>query len=355
MNCALNHIARNRTMRWLVPSLNQTRRTSAFTWPGMAAVILLSTLSLKAQIGGGTVNFVNSTDTAVTNGQTGNPVTRSEGIRAALYWAPLGSNNFIQIGAAVANVGFPLPGVFAGGTRRTGSETHGGTAARFQVRAWGGGFATYEEALSSDGVLIGQSSIFESPTGDRIGSRPALPPTPPASLLAAGLSGFTVTNHFVPPPPVIVQQPQNRVAAPGSSVQFTVEATGSLPLTYQWQHAGTNLVDRTDSVLDLVNIQVSDFGEYRAVVSNPGGSTNSDPAQLAQPARPQLTAPELNLSTVYLSFPTEIGLVYEVQYKLALDDPAWHLLTTLNGTGGNLSITDNNVTDSTRFYRVRVR
>jgi hypothetical protein len=172
---------------------------------------------------------------------------------------------------------------------------------------------------------------------------------------AYGATNSSVATLTVLFPPVIVQHPQSRAAVVGGSVQFTVSATGNTNRTYQWQHAGTNLVDQTNSLLTLVNLQVSDFGDYRAVVSNPDGSTPSNPAQLTQAVRPQLTPPEINLSTVYLSFPTEIGPVYEVEYKILLEDPIWQALTTLSGTGGTLSITDNNVTNATRFYRVRVR
>ena len=403
------------------------------------ACFAVACLSLNAASGGGTVNFANSSSTLVINGQTGTPV-RGEGILVAVYWAPQNSSNFVQIGAPVF-VGGLIPGRFAAGTRMTGPDTPGGSNARFQVRAWDWRFTTYEQALASNGVFIGQSSTFQVKTGDPTGVPPAIPPTPPASLLAGGLSSFRVTNHFfifppgitanptnqsvqqgrtavfsvsasgTPPlayqwfkdgtnplagqtaevlslsnvqsndaggysvvvtnaygstnssiatltvlfPPVIVQQPQNRATVTGGSAQFSVGTTGSNPLTYQWQHPGAELVDGTNRALNLTNIQGGCFGEYRVVVSNLGGSTTSSPAQLTPAVRPLLAEPELNLSTVYLSFPSEIGPQYEIEYKNTLADSNWQSLATLIGTGRNLYASDNNVPSATRFYRVRVR
>ncbi|MHB8523233.1 MAG: DUF7507 domain-containing protein, partial [Limisphaerales bacterium] len=53
-----------------------------------------------------------------------------------------------------------------------------------------------------------------------------------------------------------------------------------------------------------------------------------------------------------LSFGTEIGKSYTVQYKNTLNDPAWTDLETVAGTGGSLSIIDTAATGATRFYRV---
>src|SRR5438105_7478683 len=104
---------------------------------------------LNTSAAGGTVTFANNSSSNVINGQTGNPVTTNDGIHASLYWAPTGSSNFMQLGAA-ALIGDPLPGLFAGGTRTTGPETSGGSSGQFQVRAAGGVTA-----------LLGQSAVIQ--------------------------------------------------------------------------------------------------------------------------------------------------------------------------------------------------
>ena len=108
---------------------------------GIATFTLVVAAAGHAQTGGGTVSFVNSSSTKLINSLTGNPVTAADNVVAALYWAPVGSNTFVQLGAPMA-VGIPLPGLYAGGTRTTGAATPGGSTGQFRVRAWSGGFAS---------------------------------------------------------------------------------------------------------------------------------------------------------------------------------------------------------------------
>jgi hypothetical protein len=64
-------------------------------------------------------------------------------------------------------------------------------------------------------------------------------------------------------------------------------------------------------------------------------------------------APTVAQGVLSLSFPTENGKSYTVQYKNELNDPAWTDLETVVGTGGNLPITDAvGAQQPRRFYRV---
>jgi hypothetical protein len=164
---------------------------------------------------GGTVNFGNHNASKVMNGKTGLPVTADDAIRVALYWAPLGSEVFTRLGEPV-NVGVPLPGLFVGGTRITGLATAGGGSGQFQVRAWSGGYASYEEARQHQGELIGRSTVITNLTGDPWGN----PPTPPTSLLAGGLAGFTVLANNLAADPPTISCTSNKNVACGSAWLF---------------------------------------------------------------------------------------------------------------------------------------
>ena len=70
-------------------------------------------------------------------------------------------------------------------------------------------------------------------------------------------------------------------------------AEGTPPLSYQWSFNGTNLLDATNSVLVITNVQLTDAGNYAVEVSNVFGSEQSSnavlvvgepPAIVAQPA-----------------------------------------------------------------------
>jgi len=80
--------------------------------------------------------------------------------------------------------------------------------------------------------------------------------------------------------PVITLQPQSQDATAGSTVTFSVEATGEGPLHYQWKKNGVDLAGMTDSTLVLIAVKLASSGTYTVMVSNEAGSVESAPASL---------------------------------------------------------------------------
>jgi formylglycine-generating enzyme required for sulfatase activity len=66
----------------------------------------------------------------------------------------------------------------------------------------------------------------------------------------------------------------------GQLAVFTVVATGTEPLGYQWQRNGVNLPGANASTLTINQPQAVDAGDYRVVVSNAAGSVTSSIAKL---------------------------------------------------------------------------
>ena len=87
-------------------------------------------------------------------------------------------------------------------------------------------------------------------------------------------------------PPTITSQPQDQTVTEGSVVSFSVTATGTSPLTFQWQFYGTNLVGMTDSTLELFGVATNQTGPYSVMCSNLFGSTNSQTAMLTVNPKP---------------------------------------------------------------------
>jgi hypothetical protein len=87
-------------------------------------------------------------------------------------------------------------------------------------------------------------------------------------------------------PPAITVQPTNQAVAGGSSVTLAVTATGTSPLSYQWQLNQTNLVDggqingAISNILTISNVQLTNSGGYTVIVTNPVGSVTSSNAVL---------------------------------------------------------------------------
>lgn len=81
--------------------------------------------------------------------------------------------------------------------------------------------------------------------------------------------------------PFIVTQPVSQTVNSGGSVAFTLQATGSFPLHYQWRKDGIALSDATNAAFNLTNAHSGHAGNYTVVVSNATGSiTSSPPAAL---------------------------------------------------------------------------
>ncbi len=80
--------------------------------------------------------------------------------------------------------------------------------------------------------------------------------------------------------PTIILQPISQTVNAGANVTFTVGASGTFPLSYQWQKNGTNLASATSSALTLPSVTSSSAGSYRAIVSNSAGSATSASATL---------------------------------------------------------------------------
>lgn len=104
----------------------------------------------------------------------------------------------------------------------------------------------------------------------------------------AGYTGlrveFTSSNARTLPnirPTISVQPASQTNLIEGQSATFSVSASGSDPLTYQWSKNGSPLAGQTNVLLTLGNVTTNDNGSYSVLVSNTAGSTNSNPALLA--------------------------------------------------------------------------
>lgn len=124
-------------------------------------------------------------------------------------------------------------------------------------------------------------------------------------------------------PPSITSQPQSSTIDEGLNTSFTVAATGSTPLSYQWQLSSvggtvfTNLANggrisgATSPTLTITNVALGDTADYRVVVNNVANTPlNSQSATLAvQAVVPQfLWASPTAISTADVTL-TQTGTV----------------------------------------------
>lgn len=81
-------------------------------------------------------------------------------------------------------------------------------------------------------------------------------------------------------PVQIVGQPSSISVTEGGAALFTVSATGSGPITYQWFKGGEILVSQVSEELRFENVSLADAGIYRVQVSNAIGVQTSTDAVL---------------------------------------------------------------------------
>jgi hypothetical protein len=179
----------------------------------------------------------------------------------------------------------------------------------------------------------------------------------------ASVREFQVTVRQTAIAPTITGQPANQTVTNGATAEFNVTANGTGPLAYQWfftpagpptcRLAGLQ-AGETNAMLTVTGVRPCDAGSYRVVVSNRAGSATSVPATLRVLVSPSITAITLAGSTAQISFTSEAGLSYTVQFTDSPEAPGWSPLPTVVGTGAIMTVTDSAATASSRIYRVRV-
>ena len=91
----------------------------------------------------------------------------------------------------------------------------------------------------------------------------------------------TLTVSAVPIAPSITTQPANQTVNAGQTASFSVVATGTTPLSYQWQENGSNISGATSASYTTPVTTTADNGEqFRVVIGNSVGNITSNIAAL---------------------------------------------------------------------------
>src|SRR5207253_10334187 len=98
-------------------------------------------------------------------------------------------------------------------------------------------------------------------------------PTNAGSFVVVVANGYgaatsAVASLTILVPPSITQQPMSLTVTQGATAGFTVTASGSPALGYQWFLGSGAVAEATNANLNLNNVQASQAGNYKVVVSN---------------------------------------------------------------------------------------
>jgi hypothetical protein len=163
----------------------------------------------------------------------------------------------------------------------------------------------------------------------------------------AGSVTSAVATLTVLVPPGITTQPQSLTVTQGQSASFSVVASGTAPLSYQWSFNSVALSGATSSTLTLTNAQATDAGSYTAVVANPGGSITSEVATLTVNIPPGITTQPQSLTVTQ----GQSALLSVVANGTAPLSYQWSLNSTaLSGaTSSNLTLTNVQASDTGNY------
>jgi hypothetical protein len=99
------------------------------------------------------------------------------------------------------------------------------------------------------------------------------------ALFALSQSGCNSGSRAVAP--TITTQPASQVVTVGQTATFTVAATGTSPLTYQWQKNGSNISGANSASYTTPATAACDDGStFQVIVSNTAGAVTSSAATL---------------------------------------------------------------------------
>lgn len=110
----------------------------------------------------------------------------------------------------------------------------------------------------------------------------------------AGSATSVVATLTVGVAPTITAQPSSLVVTQGQDAGFTIAASGSPALGYQWMFNGTNLAGATTNVLTLPAPLPAASGGYSAVVTNAYGAVTSSVATLTILVPPSIVTQPTN-------------------------------------------------------------
>ena len=222
-----------------------------------------------------------------TNSTYTTPATRDADIGAVLAYSVVVSNS---TGTATSNqatltvtpasvVDAPTaPGITS---QPVGQSVVAGQAATFSVVASGSAPLSYQWQKNGTEIPGATASTYSIPA-TIIGDSSAVFTVVVANSAGTATSNqATLTVTLTPVAPAIGTQPAAQTVATGQTASFSVEATGTQPLAYQWKKNGTDIPGATASNHTTPATAIGDNGAvFTVMVSNSAGTVTSSPVTL---------------------------------------------------------------------------
>jgi len=166
-------------------------------------------------------------------------------------------------------------------TQPAGQTVTAGQSAMFSVVAAGTAPLSYQWQKNMANIAGANSASYTTPATVSSDNGVTFRVVISNSVGSITSSSATLTVTAAPVAPSIITQPANRTVNSGQSAAFSVSATGTAPLTYQWQKNNANISGATSTNYTTPATTSADNGStFRVVVTNSVKSITSNSATL---------------------------------------------------------------------------
>lgn len=278
-------------------------------------------------------------------------------------FAPDNFTNTVSVGPDTADIDFLAtlitypPAILAQPLNQTVAA---GLSATFTVTAGGSNPLSYQWRFNGTNFVGGNSNSFTvvNVQTNHLGNY--------SVVVSNAFGSVTSANAALAlgVPPAITAQPEHQRVVAGNTATFTVLATGTARLNYQWRHNGTNVYgdlsggqpggsNGEGNIFNRLNVQPNHAGDYLVVVSNPFGVVTSSVATLTVSVRPQLSPPQIIGGFAQFSLSGTPGDRYTVETSTNLWN--WTPVTTVSNVTGQVWYLDSESSvRPAKFYRGRL-
>ncbi len=154
-----------------------------------------------------------------------------------------------------------------------------GQTATFTVVATGTAPLTYQ--WTKNGTNVGTNSATYTTAATTSADNGAQIQVKVSNSAGSTFSSIvTLTVNAVATKPTITTQPVNTTVSAGNTATFTVAATGTAPLSYQWTKNGTNVGTNSATYTTAATTSADNGAQIQVTVSNSAGSTPSNTVTL---------------------------------------------------------------------------
>ncbi len=291
------------------------------------------TISPLAGGSGSTLTLTGATSATATADSSGNYMftslpTGTCGITPSHtgYMFTPGSQNVTVNGGNIAGVNFTANALAAPTitTQPLSQTVTAGQMATFMVVATGTAPLSYQWQKNGAGILGANSSTYTTPTTTSSDNGAQFTVVVSNTAGSMTSSAATLTLNAAAQAPSITTQPTSRTVTAGQTATFSVAATGTAPLAYQWNKNGVAISGATSSSYTTPATTNSDNGaQFTVSVSNSAGSVMSSGATLTvnaavippsittQPANQTVTAGQPASFSVIAAGTTPLGYQWQ--------------------------------------------